>query len=100
GGDYKKLNLPFENRLLGQSKEIRDRMVKAVEDFVYYMISEVFNSKDTAPLAIQDILEQGSYDPGPMAKQIEDPAEWTREKILEKAKGLSSDKGPAGDYDD
>ncbi|MGM0425588.1 MAG: class II fructose-bisphosphate aldolase [Thermodesulfobacteriota bacterium] len=100
GGDYKKLNLPFENRLLGQPKEIRQRMVKAVEDFVYYMITEVFNSQDTAPLAIQDILQQGSYDPGPVAKQIEDPAEWTKEKILEKAKGLSSDKGPAGNYDD
>ncbi|MFO8031761.1 MAG: class II fructose-bisphosphate aldolase [Desulfohalobiaceae bacterium] len=100
GGDYKKLNLPFENRLLGQPQAVRQRMVKAVEDFVYYMITEVFNSQDTAPLAMQDILEQGSYDPGPMAKQIEDPAEWTKEKILEKAKGLSSDKGPAGNYDD
>ncbi|MFP4629922.1 MAG: class II fructose-bisphosphate aldolase [Desulfohalobiaceae bacterium] len=100
GGDYKKLNLPFENRLLGQPKEVRDRMVKAVEDFVYYMITEVFNSQDTAPLAIQDILEQGTYDPGPVAKQIEDPAQWTKDKILEKAKNLSSDKGPEGDFDD
>ena len=28
GGNYKKLNLPFENILLGQSREIRDRMVQ------------------------------------------------------------------------
>ena len=27
-GDYKNLNLPFENKLLAQPKEIRDRMVE------------------------------------------------------------------------
>ena len=100
GGDFKKLNLPFENKLLGQPREVRQRMIKAVEDFVYTMLTEVFNARDTAPLAIEDILKNNSPDPGPTAEQIEDQAEWTREKIIEKARGLSSDKGPAGDFDD
>ena len=30
-GDYKKLNLPFENILLGQAREVRERMAQAVE---------------------------------------------------------------------
>ncbi len=100
GGDFKKLNLPFENKLLGQPKEVRQRMIKAVEDFVYTMLTEVFNARDTAPLAIEDILKNNSPDPGPTAEQIEDQAEWTREKIIERARSLSSDKGPAGDFDD
>jgi fructose-bisphosphate aldolase class II len=100
GGDYKKLNLPFENKLTGQSKEIRDRMSKRVEDFVYTLLADVFNAKDTAPLVIEEILSAGSFDPGPKAERIEDPAEWTEEKIVEKAKNIDSDKGPEGDFDD
>ncbi len=99
-GDYKKLNKPFENRLLGQPREVRQRMIQAVEDFVYDMLVNVFNARDTAPLAYEDILSSGSYDPGSSATRIEDPAEWTREKIIERAKVISSDKGPAGDFDD
>ncbi|MCP4667532.1 MAG: class II fructose-bisphosphate aldolase, partial [Deltaproteobacteria bacterium] len=30
GGNYKKLSLPFENRLLGQSADVRERMAKGV----------------------------------------------------------------------
>jgi hypothetical protein len=58
-GDYKKLNLPFENRLTGLPADIRARMVKAVEDFVYNMLVNVLNAKDTAPLAIEAILKAG-----------------------------------------
>src|SRR5512135_1838663 len=61
-GDYKNLNLPFENKLLAQPGEIRDRMVKEVEDFAYKMMTEVFNSRDTAPLAIEAILKASSHD--------------------------------------
>src|SRR5512136_789008 len=64
-GDYKNLNLPFENKLLAQPKEVRDRMVKRVEDFAYKMMTEVFNSQDTAPLALEAILKAGSFDVGP-----------------------------------
>jgi len=100
GGNYKKLNLPFENKLLGQSKKIRDRMVERVEDFVYTMLTTVFNAADTATLAIAAILETDGFDPGPKASRIEDPAHWTPEKIVEKAKAVCSNEGPQGDFDD
>ena len=99
-GDYKNLNLPFENKLLAQPKAIRDRMVKGVEEFVYKMMTEVLNSEDTAPLAIQAILKAGSYDLGSKSGRIENPAEWTENKIAERASRLGAVKGPAGKYDD
>jgi len=99
-GDYKNLNLPFENKLFAQPKEIRDRMAKGVEEFAYRMMTEVFNCQDTAPYAIEAILQRGSYDLGPKATRIEDPSDWTEGKIVERASGLVSDKGPAGKFDD
>ncbi len=99
-GDYKNLNLPFENKLLAQPKEIRDRMVKEVEDFAYKMMTEVFNSEDTAPLAIEAILKKGSYNLGPKVRRMENPAEWTESKITERATHLGADRGPAGKFDD
>jgi len=100
GGNYKKLNLPFENKLLGQPQTIRDRMAKRVEKFVYTMLVNVFNAQDTASFAIEGILEAGTYDPGPKAARIEDPAEWTPEKIVTRAASITSEKGPEGDFDD
>ncbi|MBW2616944.1 MAG: class II fructose-bisphosphate aldolase, partial [Deltaproteobacteria bacterium] len=97
GGNYKKLNLPFENKLLIQPKDVRERMAKGVEDFVYQLLTNVFNAGDTAPLAIEAILKAGSYDLGPKAERIEDPAGWTEDKIHERAANLNADKGPAGD---
>jgi hypothetical protein len=75
-------------------------MAKRVEDFVYTMLVDVFNAQDTAPLAMEEILKAGSYDPGPKAEKIEDAKEWTTEKIIEKGKAIDSDKGPEGDFDD
>jgi fructose-bisphosphate aldolase class II len=100
GGNYKKLNLPFENKLLGQSKEYRDRMAKGVEDFVYNLLSNVFNAQNSAPLAIEAILDAGSFALGPKAERIDNPAEWTKEKIRERASKMAADKGPEGDFDD
>ena len=100
GGNYKKLNRPFENRLLGQPRQIRERMVKRVEDFVYSMLTSVFDAQDSADLAVEQILKTGSHDSGPKAQRIEDPQEWTRDKIIERAKEIESDKGPEGDFDD
>ncbi len=100
GGNYKKLNLPFENKLLGQPEEIRERMAKRVEEFVYNMLVDVFNAKDTAPFAIEAILKAGSYDLGSKGDRIEDPEDWTPEKIAERAALLSTDKGEEGDFDD
>lgn len=85
-GDYKKLNLPFENKLTGLPRDVRERMAKRVEEFVYGMLVNVLNAKDTAPLGIEAILKAKSYDLGPKMNRIEDPKEWTKEKITEKAK--------------
>ena len=100
GGNYKKLNLPFENKLQGLSSDIRDRMVQDVEGFVYNLLSNVFNAEDTAPLAIEAIIEAGSYDLGPKSRRMEDPAQWTKAKIAERASTMSTEKGPEGDFDD
>ena len=100
GGNYKKLNLPFENKLLGQSGEIKNRMVKRVEEFVYNMLVNVLNAENTAPLAVAAILEAGSYDAGPKGQRIEDPAQWTPEKIIKRGASIGSGKGPEGDFDD
>ena len=100
GGNYKKLNLPFENKLLGQSGEIQNRMAKRVEEFVYNMLVNVLNTENTAPLTMAAILEAGSYDAGPKGKRIEDPTQWTPELIIKRGASISSDKGPEGDFDD
>ncbi len=100
GGNYKKLNKVFENRIMGQPAPIRERMTRRVEDFVYTMLVEVFNAGDTARYGVDVILEAGSYDLGPKTGRIESPEEWTVEKIREKASEIDSDKGPAGDFDD
>ncbi len=99
-GDYKSLNLPFENKLLAQPKDIRERMAKRVEEFAYKMITQVFNGSDTAPLAIAAILKAGSADVGSKGSQIEDPSHWSEAQIIERAKTLGGDKGPAGNFDD
>jgi hypothetical protein len=75
-------------------------MVKRVEEFVYNMLVNVLNASDTAPLAIDAIIKAGSYDLGPKGTRIEDPAEWTEQKLVERAKLLNTDKGPKGDFDD
>lgn len=100
GGDYKKLNLPFENVLFAQPREIRERMCKRVEDFIYNMLANVFSAEGTAEIACEVIVEAGSYDVGNKAEQIENPADWTVEKIHEKAKTLMTNDGPEGDFDD
>jgi len=100
GGNYKKLNLVFENKILGQAREIRERMAGRVEDFVYSMLVSVFNASDTAEYALAVINEKGSYDLGPKCERIENPDEWTAEKIRERAARMESDKGPSGDFED
>jgi len=99
-GDYKNLNLPFENKFLAQPLKIRERMAQRVEDFVYKMLTKVLNTGGTAPLAVEAILTAGSYDLGAKIGRLEDPADWTDAKIVEKAKTLDVDKGAAGNFDD
>ena len=100
GGNFKKLNLPFENKLLGQPRAIRERMIQDVEDFAHNMMVNVLGAGDTASLVIEAILANGSHDPGPKAERIESPDEWTPEKIVARAATFATDKGPAGDFDD
>ena len=100
GGNFKKLNLPFESRLLAQPQKIRERMTRRVETFVYGLLTDVFNTADTAEIVIEDILKNRSNDPGPKAGKIEKKSDWTEEKIFEKASKIVSDKGPDGDFDD
>ncbi len=100
GGGYKSLNLPFEPRLLGQPREIRERMVRRVEEFVHTLLTQVFNAQDTAPLAIEAILKAGSYDLKPKASRIEDPAQWSEARIRERGASLNTDKGSGGNFDD
>jgi fructose/tagatose bisphosphate aldolase len=99
-GDYKKLNLPYENKMMGQTREVRKRMAKGVEDFVYDLMTNVFNTQDTAPLAIEAILRAGSFDMGPKAERIEEKAEWTEAKMRERALKISDKKGLEGNFDD
>lgn len=99
-GDYKSLNLPFENKLLAQPAAVRERMSRRVEDFAYKMMTRVFNAKDTAPLAVDAILKAGSFDLGARVGRIEDPNEWSDAKIVARAKTVGTDKGAKGDFDD
>ena len=100
GGNFKKLNLPFEAKIMAQPREIRERMAGGVEDFVYNLLVNVFNAEGTADIAIRKILDTASHDPGPKGQTIENPDEWTEEQIREKASLIDSDKGPKGDFDD
>lgn len=100
GGNYKKLNLVFENKILGQPREIRERMTDRVEQFVYAMLVDVFNAADTADYALDIIHSTGSYDPGPKCGRIERADDWTPDKIREMAAKMDTDKGPAGDFED
>lgn len=99
-GNYKKLNVVFENRIMGQPREIRERMARRVDNFIYTMLTEVFNAEGTARYAVDAILEAGSYDLGPKAGRVESPDEWTEEKIRARAAELDTDKGPEGDFED
>jgi len=100
GGNYKKLNLPFENKLMSQPRDIRNRMASRVESFVYNMIVNVFNASNTAPRVIDAICRAGTFDPGPKAVRLEKPDEWTPEKIVQRAKAVMGSKGPSGNFDD
>ncbi|MCL2458869.1 MAG: class II fructose-bisphosphate aldolase [Desulfobulbus sp.] len=99
-GDYKSLNLPFENKIMGQPKAVRERMARRVENFIHTMLVEVFNAADTARFGVEAILEAGSYDIGPKTGRIESPENWSMEKIRARGAAMNTDKGPSGNYDD
>ena len=100
GGDFKKLNLPFENLLLSQAAPVRQKMIKGVEDFVFTLLTDVFNATDTADQVKKQILDTQSHFPGFKAEKIEEKNDWTREKIIDRASKMDVDKGPDGNFDD
>ncbi len=100
GGNFKNLNLPMDNLLHGQTREVRERMCRRVEDFVYNILVNVFNAQGTATIAREIILAAGSADPGKKAERREDPADWTHEKIIERARTLNVNAGPQGNFED
>jgi len=100
GGNYKKLNIVFENRIMGQPREVRDRMTSRVEEFVHTILVDVFNASDTGDIALEALGRTGSFDLGPKSPRIEAPEEWTDEKIRQRAAVMDTDKGPQGDFDD
>jgi fructose-bisphosphate aldolase class II len=100
GGSYKSLNLVFENRIMGQLREVRERMAARVADFVYTMLVDVFNAADSARYALDTIIQAGSHDMGVKAGCLEQPEEWTEEKIRQRAAHLGGDKGPQGNFED
>jgi fructose/tagatose bisphosphate aldolase len=99
-GDFKSLNLPFENKIMGQPRAVRERMARRVENFIYTLLVEVFNAADTARFGVEAILEAGSYDIGPKTGRIESPEQWTEARIRERAASQATDKGPQGNFDD
>lgn len=100
GGNYKKLNLPFESKVMALPRDVRERMCNRVEDFVHNMLVNVFNADGTAAIGREILAGAGGHDLGPKAEQIESIADWTKEHIIERAKTLDVDKGPEGDFDD
>jgi fructose/tagatose bisphosphate aldolase len=100
GGNYKSINLVFENRIMGQPREVRERMAARVADFVHSLLVDVFNGADSAQYALDAIIQAGSHDLGPKAQRLESPEEWTEAKIRERAAHLDGDKGSGGDFDD
>ncbi len=94
----KKLNLPFETALLSEPPEIRERMTKNVEEFVYHLLVDVFNAKDTADIAKKLILEAKTYDLGPKGEK---KLKMNLSGALKKIKAMeASQKQGSGDYDD
>jgi fructose-bisphosphate aldolase class II len=49
---------------------------------------------------MEAILEAGSYNLGPKSRRIDNPEEWTEDKIRANAKSLPIDQGPVGDFED
>ena len=67
---------------------------------MYRLLTEVFDASDTAPLALDAILEAGGHDLGPKAERIEDPTDWTEDRIRARAGAIEKEEGPEGDFDD
>jgi hypothetical protein len=90
---------PSRPRFFPSPLACEKRIQKGVEDYVGRLL-ELLNARNTAPMVMEAIYRTQSADPGPVAQQIEDPRQWTNEKITGRALSICSDKGPQGDFDD
>jgi len=64
------------------------------------MMTNVLNTGNTANLAIDAVLEAGSFDAGTKAQRLDDPSDWTPGKIAERAAAGQQNPGAKGDFDD
>lgn len=101
-GDYKKLNIVFENKLWAQPASFRERMENDVADFVYELLVNVFNAENTADLALEIIAEAESYIAPEKSVQIEDPETWNPADYGIEPGSHSANCGDShgGDFDD
>ena len=86
--DFRKINRAFENKLVSETRKVKERMTNAVEEFAFHMMKNVFNSENTGDILIDILLSKNSYDAGNKAECIEKREDWSFEKIKERSKNL------------
>lgn len=101
-GDYKKLNVVFENKLWAQPANFRERMENDVADFVYDLLVNTFNAENAADLALDIITEAQSYIAPVKSVQIEDPETWNPADygIVPGSHSATCDDSHEGAFDD
>ncbi|MDD5090997.1 MAG: class II fructose-bisphosphate aldolase [Candidatus Wallbacteria bacterium] len=100
-GDYKKLNKEVDSLLKAQPDFVQKRMVKAVEDFIYTLLTDVFYAEGTGDLALDAILEAGSQDVKLFDTIVESSAVWTKEYIAREGQILLDKQHELeGNFDD
>ncbi|MDD2716119.1 MAG: class II fructose-bisphosphate aldolase [Candidatus Wallbacteria bacterium] len=101
GNDYKNLNKDIDPELKKLPKNIQDRMVKGVEDFVTNLFVNIFNSSNTADLAVDALLEAKSPEIKLFDKVLEDKKFWTVDYINKEGQRLLEKQNEAtGNFDD
>jgi len=99
-GDYKKLNIIFQQAMTEEPLNIQKRIIGGIVDFVQPLMRDVFGMGGTGHIVMEEIVKSQSYYSRRDVRRIEDPLQWTSEMINKKALAIDPDKGPAGDYDD
>lgn len=103
GGDYKKLSLPFNDQLMALPQEVKNMMVARVETFAYELMTDVFDSVNTADAVIDAILDADFCTPDPTAHvtYFGRKKDWPKEEII--AQGAIIDQAAddvKGNFDD
>ncbi len=66
-GDYKKLNLPFDHRIMAVGEEYRNRIINETERWALRFF-EAFNSIGTGSKLIETVVERGDWNSSPCRK--------------------------------